>query len=243
MKVWCWVPQVLIPALLGALSVAALAQESGGECHWKAEITQKNAVNFARHVRSGLCRTLRISSPGGDIKAAMALGRSIRKAQMTVITVPPGCKSACVLLYAAGVERAPYGEVAIHRPYYLSSATSIRETGDRYRKLERDVKAYLREMNVSERLYDDMMRIPPEDMKSLTLSELESYGLGFEDPVSAEHAAGLEATRLGMTKLQYLAKLRSTKEECGNVFRPMSEVEFEKSVVCWNRVWPGKLKS
>jgi hypothetical protein len=232
----------LIAVFLVLSAIPSNAADHSDECHWKAEITQKNVANFTQYIRSGRCGTLRISSPGGDINAAMTLGRAIRSAQMTVITVSPGCKSACVLVYAAGVERVPYGEVAIHRPYYLKSTTSVEETGARYRNLEKYVRAYLSEMNVSPTLYDDMMRIPPDEMKSLTLKELETYGMGFEDPIHAEHTAGLDAKRLGMTKTEYLAKLRSTKVECGNVFRPMDGNQLEKSMACWNRAWPGMLK-
>jgi len=221
-------------------STTALAQTGAGECYFATDITRKNADRFLEIIRTGECRQMWLVSNGGDVHAAMMIGREVRKQRMAVVTRKPGCKSACVLIYAAGIERAPYGAIGIHRPYYMVGRSTFEQTSSNYRKLEAEVKAYLRSMNVSPALFDHMMRIAPEDMKDLTLDELESYGLGLDDPVHQEHARSSEARALGMSRAEYAVKMRATIERCGDIHRPADKDVMRNIVSCWKREWPEK---
>ena len=212
-------------------------------CAVRGEITQKRVANFIALVEKGACSRIDITSPGGDMDAAMAMGRAIRSAQLPVQTSNPGCMSACVLIYAAGVERAPYGVVAIHRPYYLDTGGSMSQTADRYRLLETRVKNYLRDMNVSPNLFDRMMRIPPEEMHKMTMDEMEGYEMGISDPVYMEYIAGKMAKKFGMNRLEYLDRMRVVKQNCGNPHNFSSEDKLKLIAECWNREWPGYLDS
>lgn len=62
-----------------------------------------------------------INSPGGDIAAAMAIGRMFRE-ERAWLHVNGVCISACVLILAGAVDRSTnFGRVGIHRPYFLTT--------------------------------------------------------------------------------------------------------------------------
>jgi len=75
----------------------------------------------------------------------------------------------------------------------------------------------LRDVNVSESLFDRMMLIAPEDAVPLTLDEMKALGLGFNDQVWLEYLDNKKAARAGMTKQDWLAKKRQTIEICGDI--------------------------
>ena len=60
-----------------------------------------------------------VDSPGGDLDAAMRIGRLLRESAPVTATVAPGavCVSACVLSLVGATTRIIGGKVAIHRPY------------------------------------------------------------------------------------------------------------------------------
>ena len=59
-----------------------------------------------------------LDSPGGDVEAAMEIGRIFRKERVWVLLPTSAvCFSACVLVLAGSVNRLIFGKVGIHRPY------------------------------------------------------------------------------------------------------------------------------
>jgi hypothetical protein len=75
-----------------------------------------------------------------------------------------------------------------------------------YSAMLADIRAYLREMNVSEKLADDMLAIEPERIRVLTQSDLRGYGIAGLDPAKQQRLAieneardVAEAAQLGST--------------------------------------------
>jgi hypothetical protein len=68
------------------------------------------------------------------------------------------------------------------------------------------IRAYLREMNVSDRLADDMMIVPPEKVRFLSSVELANYGFGLEDPVIKEENDLKAAKKLGIDRREYMRR-------------------------------------
>jgi len=73
-----------------------------------------------------------------------------------------------------------------------------------------DIRAYLREMDVSERLADDMLAIEPERVHILTQVELSAYGLARVDSAEQQRRAIAneardvqEANQLGLDRREY----------------------------------------
>jgi hypothetical protein len=152
------------------------------ELHKKAEREKKDVHPYS----------VALNSPGGSVTAAFALGRILRSegigasVESSNLAPPDDCISACVLVFAGAVHRSIWAraKLGIHRPYLEVphqniSSDKVREG---YVQTLQDVRAYLREMNVSEQLADAMFRVEPEnvrflDEKAATAYELTEWGL------------------------------------------------------------------
>jgi len=83
-------------------------------------------------------RTVSLTSSGGRLAEAMAIGRLVRAHKLDT-EVPISCASSCALIWASGVKRTAVGRVAMHCPIAgeLQCLPSARAS----------MIAYLREMN------------------------------------------------------------------------------------------------
>lgn len=210
---------------------------NGLVCAIHGPISKDDPIRLEKNISKG-CKNINVSSAGGDVDAALTMGRAIRKAQMSIVIGDKGrCASACVFLYAGAVYRAPYAPIEIHRPYLGSSNASFEVTQSKYRELEKRIKTYLREMNVSEILFDLMMSIPPEKTKKLTIDEMEKMGMGHTDSTYAEYEENKQANRAGMTKQAWLERKSIAIKMCGKwgIENPET-IESKRS--CWRSVFP-----
>jgi ATP-dependent protease ClpP protease subunit len=134
-----------------------------------------------------------LNSQGGDVATALKMGRMIRSSRgHTVINGDATCASSCVLLFGAGVSRfvVDGGKLGIHRPALTavpaqSDMDTVKAAADQG---ARELRAYAAEMNINERLIDDMLVVPPQDVRWLSSEDRQGYGLGFLDPVYEETA-------------------------------------------------------
>ena len=155
-----------------------------------------------------------INSRGGSVAAAMAIGRMFRR-DNAWLGVNGVCFSACVFMLAGAVDRqtGKLDQVGIHRPYLRSTPEKPLEADQikqAYSRMLQDMRDYLREMNVSQRLADDMLATEPENNHILTEAELKAYRLMGVDPaerqrraIQKEAADVQEANRLGLDRREY----------------------------------------
>lgn len=214
------------------------------DCSLDGKIDQRTQGELYRELDNG-CRTVYLSSPGGDVAVAMEIGRRLRRSEVGVVVPRDStCESACVLLYAAGVTRTPYGEVRIHRPFHTSPAASLTQEQARYDTLSQVIRSYLRQMNVRESLFDAMLRVPPEESRPLLLEEMYDFGLGLTDPVYAEFRDSRAAAAAGMSKEWFLLKKKRTAELCsGGIYdEAVPSTQSEARVACWRRNFPEYVK-
>jgi hypothetical protein len=132
--------------------------------------------------------------------------------------------------------------VGIHRPFLGTSPQNQLTAGkvkQAYERMLQDMRAYLREMNVSERLADDMLAVEPQRIKVLTSAELADYGLARVDPTEQQRRAVEneardveEANRLGLDRMEYTRRKILAESLC-----PDTEPVFWE---CRRRVlWSG----
>jgi ATP-dependent protease ClpP protease subunit len=177
-----------------------------------------------------------INSPGGSVTAAMAIGRLLRKERASlIIGNDQECISACVLILAGAVQRIiGRASVGIHRPYFegLNGSQSLRpeKVRELYDGLLQSIRSYLREMYVSEQLADDMLRIEPADVRYLSPSELDGYGLSWNDPVEQETVDLKEAQELGLDRREYIRRQGLRKALC----YPLTN--YNQRIMCIDRV-------
>lgn len=159
--------------------------------------------------------SLEINSEGGDVRAALQLGRKLRERNADV--QPSYCASACVLVLAGASQRTVFdskSEIVIHRPYNLNvNEYDVQQTQDRYDQLNSEIEKYLREMNVPTSLLDAMLVIPPQRGRRLSRDELQQYLLDQDDPVYEQARNARIARKKGLTMTEYLRR-KSLEEQC-----------------------------
>ena len=139
----------------------------------------EEAVRRAADVHRALGRRIELrvdaNTHGGEVFAAMEIGRLLRR-ESASIHVAPGaqCSSACVfVLMGATTRRVAAGaRVGIHRPS-LGDARS----GALVEAITAQVVFYAEQMQVPNRIVDAMMATPADRLRYLTRAELADWVL------------------------------------------------------------------
>lgn len=152
-----------------------------------------------------------LDSKGGDVSAAIKIGRLIRRYDgQTLIAQNGKCYSSCALIFIAGVRRVNFGELGLHRPY-LASAPQSRETVEKQVPLMLSmIKSYVAEMGVTDNFYQEMVNTDPSQM-------LIYWGYDYKklvpetDPVYAEIETARDARQYGITTSEMRQREQDTK--------------------------------
>lgn len=189
--------------------------------HVRGTITAQTVQDVQRYSEKRPDRfslQVQFDSLGGDVHAAIELGRLIRKHGGWTIVSTGKCASACVLSFVGGVYRhtgATWPQLGIHTPYSISTRqTSPGASQKRYQELGDSIRTYLRDMNIPDGLYDEMLRYPAEAVHYLTKDEVSRYRLTGTDPAQQDQDDSAHARRLGVDKVTYLARKAQVKREC-----------------------------
>lgn len=152
-----------------------------------------------------------LDSPGGDVFAAMQIGETIRRDWLwTSVSDEPtasGCMSACVLILAAGANRilGDDSRVGVHRPFFdpvLFAGLDQTQAKAKYDELSRSVGAYLVKMGMSGLLFQEMMRVPSNEVRLLSSDESKAFNLSGEDPGYSEWIRAKNIAKYGETKMK-----------------------------------------
>lgn len=210
-------------ARVPAGGVAAAAQEV--RVFFSGRITREDVDSagvMASLVRSGKHRiagnSVWLAGPGGDIDAAMELGRLLRQLGVfTLVGKNDLCLSACVFAFMGGERRIVAGKLGIHRPY-LPFTQDSPDRKDRFRHLQKILRGYVEELDFPASLYEAVMAVPPESMHMLAPAELKRFHLEGISPSSEDVADAASARRLGISMFQYL-QIKAREPACA-VFAP-----------------------
>jgi hypothetical protein len=144
-----------------------------------------------------------VSSLGGDIRAAMDMGRILRHAAARIwVDRDSECSSACVLLLAGGVVRYDMAgaRVGLHRPYFPPSefaGLSHAAAQQRYNQLLASVRAYLEEMGIHDTIFQAMVSVPSQDVRYIDATTADEARLFGEDAAYAEWQRARALVRVG----------------------------------------------
>jgi hypothetical protein len=186
-------------------------------------------------------KQLIIDSPGGNVDASMAIGRLLRRNRMAILVANGDfgegqCVSACIMIYAGAVSRLHRGKIGIHRPYLNQPISAQLQAPDKlrsdYEQMLQTMRTYLRDMNVSERLAEDMLKIAPADVRYLSDDDLNSYGLVWKDPIEQETIDLQEAQSMGLDRREYIRRQALQKAKCGT----LQQIKVDDLVACRQRV-------
>jgi hypothetical protein len=111
------------------------------------------------------------------------------------------------------------GRIGIHRPYLEVpqqevTADNVKEL---YQRMLQDIRSYFREMNVSEQLADDMLRIEPAKIRLLDDAALDSYGLTLIDPIEEETWDLEDAQSRGLDRQTYMKRRSLAERACPRI--------------------------
>jgi len=146
------------------------------------------------------------ASNGGEVDAAMELGRILRKLGVSAVVAEGDlCLSSCVFAFMGGDRRTVSGKIGIHRPYFAST----REVPDRrlhYRHLQKKLQEFIDELDFPPSLYEAVMAVPPESVSILTGSDLKRFYLEGMSPSTEDEADAASARGLGISLVEYLQR-------------------------------------
>jgi hypothetical protein len=126
--------------------------------------------------------TVYLNSPGGDVLTAIELGEEIKKQWTSTAVDDNGqCLGACVLVLAAGVRRtAAPNRVGLQRlsfnQHQFASVSRDRAKPKQIVSAKR-VEMYLAHMGMPKKLFQEMMRQPPDKVLLLDARRLKDLGL------------------------------------------------------------------
>lgn len=162
---------------------------------------------------AGALKMLVLNSEGGDLGAAMQIGRIIRAHDYLAQIQPKArCLSACVYILAAAKRKQVLGSVGVHRPYFGSYGG--KNAGRDIAKTLQGSKQFFREVNIPDGLAEIMFSTPPEEIKILSAEELRSYRLDQDDIEYAENNDIESAKSLGVSRADYMRFKRELDYKC-----------------------------
>jgi hypothetical protein len=149
----------------------------------KGEFSQSDdPQQLSREVTASGAKAVTFDSNGGNILAAMAYGRMIRSLGLATFQLRASqCASACTLAFVGGVIRqAEPGAIGVHQSSFAPgagldgpSAVAAIQT------MTAQIMSYLTEMGVDPKLLQVSLSVPSDDMRYLTASEMQNYGVTF----------------------------------------------------------------
>jgi hypothetical protein len=117
-----------------------------------------------------------LNSWGGDITAALEIGRILRSiSAWTIVDDGKSCSSACVFIFSAGVKRDIFlnGRLGLHSPRLdYSEFTPLK-----YGALINKCRNYMDEMGISNQVFSDMLQTPSQSINFVDRVYAESHGL------------------------------------------------------------------
>ena len=144
------------------------------------------AIELIRSIRPDVDElTVFLSSPGGDVLAAIELGEEIRRQwALTAVGDDGGeCLGACVLVLAAGVRRTPAPERVGLQRLNFDQRDSDRERAKRkYAGLAKTVETYLARMGMPKKLFQEISQQSSGKVLLLDARRLKMLGLDGTDP-------------------------------------------------------------
>jgi len=138
-------------------------------------ISQQDAATIAKRENDlelgSYTPTFYLNSQGGDVDAAMSIGRIVRQIDgFTKVEHDAECFSSCALIYIAGANRIvdwdanTSGQIGLHRPYLASSPQKRDIIKRETPKLMQNLKNYVEEMGLPDTFYRVMVSTEPSSM-------------------------------------------------------------------------------
>lgn len=159
-----------------------------------------------------------LDSNGGSVSESLKMGRILRSNELhTFVQKDGGCYSSCVFIFISGVTRwVRPRQLAIHRPHFenLDPNMPFAEVKKRLSRSNEEIVNFLVEMEVSTKLYDQMMMVDPTALRYLDLSDLDELRITTWAPSYDEKRTAELAYMYGMTSGEYRFLTNTASKIC-----------------------------
>jgi hypothetical protein len=154
-----------------------------------------------------------LGSEGGNVAAAMAIGRIIRRNEWIVAVHQNWkCYSSCALIYIAGVSRVNVGEIGLHRPYF-SESLDRQEIGRAAPIMLQKVREYVQSMGVTDSFYEQMVNTEPSEIRLYRGNEITNL-VPDTDPTYDEIQNSYDARKYGVSAGEMRHRKSIAKQKC-----------------------------
>lgn len=147
----------------------------------KGEFRYEDQVSaFESAVRTASAEVVTFDSGGGNVDAALRLGRAIRSMGLSTVQLRSlECSSACALAFLGGVNRsAEPGSIGVHRTSFSGDAVlDGHEAAAAVQALTAEIMTYMIEMGTDPRLLQLSLSTDRDDMRYLTGREMQQYSI------------------------------------------------------------------
>ncbi|MCL6706333.1 hypothetical protein M8R20_04925 [Pseudomonas sp. R2.Fl] len=140
------------------------------------------------------------NSGGGNVVKALELGRVIRRLNMmTVQTREYECSSACAFAFLGGVHRfATPGSIGVHKASFEGTPSiNVDDAVSSVQQMTAEVMSYIAEMGADPRLLELSLRYDKNDMRYLSISEMQQYKVTTDDGQTGPNVASLAPSSSG----------------------------------------------
>jgi hypothetical protein len=191
-----------------------------------------NCRQFQKSWRYARSASFVLDSTGGDVSAAISIGRLVRKYELTTfISENAKCYSSCALIFIAGVQRGSFGELGLHRPYF-SSAPQSRETLEKQVPLMISmIKSYIAEMGVTDNFYQQMVNTEPSQMVIYDHNDYTAL-VPYDDPVFSEIEMARRARMFGVSTAEMRQRTLDA-HSCPSLFAGFQEWSDCTDAIDW----------
>ena len=170
----------IVPAPAGAAEIKAVPTAPGGAVVELGGIIEPgdDARLAAALATTPRPRGLSLSSLGGNVQAALALGEAVRREGLATTVPARGvCASACGLVWLAGTPRAmgQDAHVGLHAAYLRRNGVSV-ETG----AANALIGAYLGRLGFDDRAIVYLTSAAPDEMTWILPADRQRYNIGYD---------------------------------------------------------------
>ncbi|WP_439273093.1 SH3 domain-containing protein [Pseudochrobactrum sp. HB0163] len=135
---------------------------------------------FLKAVQKQNTEIIIFNSSGGNVYKAIELGKIIRTLKLHTIQLRGmECSSACSLAFLGGVIRfAEAGSIGVHKSSFINASGMDANTAiSNIQKITADIMGYMTEMGVDANLLQLALQYDSNDMRYLSLREMESFNV------------------------------------------------------------------
>ncbi len=178
-------------------------------------ISKADADYIARHrVDLAYGAIVALNSTGGDVDAAMKIGRIVREDEpLVIVREGAKCFSSCTLIYIAAVKRENAGLIGLHRPYFAAAPQSRQSIERQVPTMLQTLRTYVQEMGVTGSFYQEMVNTEPSNVKLYVGDEIQKI-VPENDPTYDEVETSYDARKYGVDTAEMRVRHGEGRKKC-----------------------------